>query len=73
MKVKEIEITEAQISAMLKVMGKRFRASDVREAAKKAGVPSEVEMRAADRLLIHERKKGHIQQIPEDAPYWEKL
>ena len=73
MRVKGVDITGEQISAMLSVMGKRFRASDVREAAMKAGVPNEVEMRAADRLLIHERKKAHIQQIPEDAPYWEKL
>ncbi|WP_274644129.1 hypothetical protein [Pseudomonas serbica] len=73
MKVEGIEITEAQISAMLSVMGKRFRASDVREAAIKAGVPDAVEMRATDRLLIRQRQKGLIQPIPDDKPYWTKL
>jgi hypothetical protein len=73
MKVEGIEITEAQINAMLQVMGKRFRASHVREAAKKAGVPDEVEMRAVDRLLVQQRQKGLIQPIPDDKPYWTKL
>jgi hypothetical protein len=73
MKVEGIEITEAQISAMLNAMSKRFRASDVREAAIKAGVPDAVEMRAADRLLIQQRQKGLIQPIPDDKPYWTKL
>jgi hypothetical protein len=72
MKVNGIEITEEHISAMLKVIGKRFRASEVQAAGEKAGVSAEISMRATDRLLQQQRQKGLIQQIPDDAPYWTK-
>jgi hypothetical protein len=73
MKVQGIEVTEAQVNAMLATMNSRFRASEVEAAAEKAGVASEISMRATDRLLQQQRQKGHIKQIPEDAPYWSKL
>jgi fructose-1-phosphate kinase PfkB-like protein len=74
MKVKGIEITEAQIQAMLDAMSDRFRASDLEAAAVKAGAVGEgVALRAADRLLQQQRKKGVIQTLPEDKPYWTKL
>jgi hypothetical protein len=74
MKVNGIEITEAQITAMLEAMSKRFRASDIETAVMKAGVTDDsIAMRAVDRLLQQQRKKGVIQPIPEDKPYWTKL
>jgi hypothetical protein len=72
--VKGKEITEAQVQAMLGAMSDRFRASDLEAAAVKAGVVGQgVALRAADRLLQQQRKKGVIQPLPEDKPYWTKL
>lgn len=74
MNVNEIEITEAQILAMLGVMaGSRFRASDIVAAGEAAGVEKgSVAVRAADRLIQRQRKKGAI-RIIESGPYWQAV
>ncbi|WP_338924515.1 hypothetical protein V0M98_33410 (plasmid) [Pseudomonas silesiensis] len=71
MKVKGIEVTDAQISAMIDAMASHFRASDVEAAAIKAGVPDAdmIALRAADRLIQQRRKKGLI-KIVGKGPYW---
>ena len=72
--VKGNEITEAQVKAMMGAINARFRASDLEKAAVKAGVPAGgVAIRAADRILIQQRKKGTIEPIAEDKPYWTTL
>lgn len=71
MKIKGVEITEAQIQKMKTSMQKRFRASDVIAAAEAAGVqPGEIAMRAADRLIQKQRKAKAI-RIIDSGPYWE--
>lgn len=73
MRVKGVEITEAQIEAIMASMCKRFRASDVIAAAEAAGVEKgEIAMRAADRLIQKQRKANRIRIIA-SGPYWEPV
>lgn len=71
MRVKGVEVTEAQIQIILSAMQKRFRAADVVAAAEAAGVAKgEVAMRAADRLIQKQRKAKQI-RIVDSGPFWE--
>lgn len=70
MKVKGIEINDQQIGAMVDAMSAKFRASDLAAAAERAGVvDGEVAMRAADRFIQQQKKKGWITLIG-SGPYW---
>ncbi|WP_455233507.1 hypothetical protein [Geopseudomonas aromaticivorans] len=70
MKVKDVEISEAQLAAMRGAMAGEFRASDIVRAAEQAGVPAgEIAMRAADRLIQAERKQGRIKPAA-SSPFW---
>jgi hypothetical protein len=70
MKVNGIEITDEQIGAMVDAMSSKFRASDIATAAERAGVvDQEVAMRAADRFIQQQKKKGWITLIG-TGPYW---
>ena len=72
MKVKDVEISEAQVEAMRGAMSAKFRASDIVSAAELAGVPTgEVSMRAADRLIQAERKRGRIRVTT--PPFWARV
>ncbi len=71
MRVKGVEVTEAQIQMVLRSMQSRFRAADVIAAAEAAGVArGEVAMRTADRLIQKQRKAKQI-RIVDSGPYWE--
>lgn len=72
MKVQGIQISEAQVQAMLEAMKtlEQFRASDIEAVAVKAGVPSgEVASRAVDRIIQKQRKAGATSLIG-SGPYW---
>lgn len=71
MRVKGIEVTDAQVERILRSMQTRFRAADIVAAAEAAGVEKgEVAMRTADRLIQNQRKAKKI-QIVDSGPYWE--
>lgn len=73
MQIKGVEITEAQVEAILASMQKRFRASDVIAAAEAVGVEKgEIAMRAADRLIQKQRKAKTIRLVG-SGPYWEPV
>jgi len=71
MRVKGVEITDAQIEKITLSMKTRFRAADIIAAAEAAGVEKgEVAMRTADRLIQNQRKAKQI-RIVDSGPYWE--
>jgi hypothetical protein len=73
MRVKGLEINDAQINAMLACMNDRFRASDIEVAAVKAGVPEgDVAKIAACRMIQQQRNQGGIQAYA-CGPFWKKL
>lgn len=70
MKVNDVEITEAQIQAMLAAMNERFRAADIIAAAEAAGVKKgTISNRAADRIIQKQRKARAIRLL-DSGPYW---
>lgn len=71
MKVKGIEITQAQIDACLvRMRMDRFYACQIYVTAIGAGVSEIAADRVADRLIQRERKAGRIELLPGNCWKW---